>query len=292
MKKSAHQIRKTIATFLLITFALGAIFDFLIIQSGKFPRTYIYGIMWCPALATYLTCRIFNIKISGLAWQWGEPKYHLWAYLTPLIYSSITYIIIWSCGWGGFYNEKFVTETAKSLGWSNLPHGVFIALYFVFQGVIGIFGGMSTALGEEIGWRGFLVPQLSKITSYTNLSLFTGVIWTLYHVPVLIFGDYNNGAPAWYGLGCFTVMLISGCFIVNWFSLKSQSLWPAVMLHASHNLFIQTLFTSLTQENSHSKYFIDEFGIVLALVSVCFAIYFWRRRGELAAPELQRGAVA
>jgi len=155
-------------------------------------------------------------------------------------------------------------------------------LFFIVSGVIGIFGSMSTALGEEIGWRGFLVPQLSNITNYTYTSLISGAIWALWHYPLLIWGNYNNGAPAWYGLTCFTVMVISMSFVFTWFRLKSSSLWTGVMLHASHNLFIQGFFTPITIANSQSKYFIDEFGTVLAVVTLAFAVYFWTRRKELA----------
>jgi membrane protease YdiL (CAAX protease family) len=246
-------------------------------------RIYGYGIMWCPALATYLTCRILKFDITGLAWQWGKSKYLIWASLIPLIYSTISYLVIWVTGWGGFYNKEFINDAAQSLGWSHLPQWLFIMVFFLVNGVIGLFGSMSTALGEEIGWRGFLVPQLSNLTNYTRTSLISGLIWSAWHFPLLIWGSYNNGTPAWYGLTCFTVMVTSMSFVFTWFRLKSNSLWTGVMLHASHNLFIQSFFTPITVVNSQTKYFIDEFGAVLAVVTLIFAIYFWTRRKELPA---------
>lgn len=86
-------------------------------------------------------------------------------------------------------------------------------------------------------------------------------------------------------MACFTVSVVSATFIYTWFRLKSKSLWTGVMLHASHNLFIQAIFTPLTIVNSQSKYFIDEFGAVLAVVSLIAAIYFWTRRGEVQGNE-------
>ncbi|MEJ0055766.1 MAG: CPBP family intramembrane glutamic endopeptidase [Bacteroidota bacterium] len=113
------------------------------------------------------------------------------------------YLIIWLAGWGGFYNTEFITSAAQSLGWSALPPAVFIVLFFIVNGVIGLFASMSTALGEEIGWRGFLVPNLFNVTGYTYTSLITGVVWAVWHYPLLIFGVYNNGASPLYGLTCF-----------------------------------------------------------------------------------------
>jgi membrane protease YdiL (CAAX protease family) len=96
-----------------------------------------------------------------------------------------------------------------------------------------------------------------------------------------VFADYNSGTPAWYGLSCFAVMVVSSSFIFTWFRLKSGSLWTAVLLHASHNLFIQAFFTPLTIDTGKTKYFYDEFGVVLPVITLLLAIYFWSRRGEL-----------
>jgi len=155
-------------------------------------------------------------------------------------------------------------------------------LFFIVEGVIGMAGSMSTALGEEIGWRGFLVPELNNITGYTKTSLISGIIWAVWHYPLLVFGGYNNGTPAWYGLLCFTVLVVSISFVFTWFRLKSNSLWTGVVLHASHNLFIQGFFTPITVVNNHTKYFTDEFGAVLPVMAVILAIYFWTRRKEVS----------
>ncbi len=284
MDTTLSQSRKAIAIFLLITFAISSIYYFLVIHTGKLGSgfgLYVTGIMWAPALSAFATCRILNRKISDLGWSWNKPKYMLWAYLVPLLYSLIAYIILWVAGWGSFYNTAFVKQISSSFGWSGLPDGVVIFLYFIFTGTIGMAGSLATGLGEEIGWRGFLVPEMYKITGYTTTSLIVGAIWALWHVPILVFADYNSGTPAWYGLSCFAVMVISISFIFTWFRLKSGSLWTAAILHASHNLFIQSIFTPLTLSNDKTKYYIDEFGAVLAVVAVITAIYFWTRRGEL-----------
>jgi membrane protease YdiL (CAAX protease family) len=142
---------------------------------------------------------------------------------------------------------------------------------------------LSSALGEEIGWRGFLVPELSKNMSFTATAFLSGVIWSLWHYPILIFADYNAGTPTWYGLSCFTVMVIAISFVFAWMRLKSGSLWTGALLHASHNLYVQAIFTPLTRDTGQTAWYIDEFGAVLPIVAVAFAIYFWSRRRELIA---------
>jgi len=276
---------KAIVIYLAFTLLFSSIVWYLTIhatQQGRLSgRLYGYAIMWCPALATLVTCRLLHRKITGLAWQWGNPKYQFWSYLTPLLYSTIAYSLVWLLGFGGFYNETFVNQAARELGWDSLPDPVFIILFFASNAVIGILGSLSTALGEEIGWRGFLVPELMKKTNYTRTSLISGFIWAIWHYPLLIWGNYNNGTPAWYGLICFTVLVVSISFVFTWFRIKSGSLWTAAMLHASHNLFVQSFFTPITTDTGHTKWFIDEFGAALPAVTVLFAFYFWTRRKEL-----------
>ncbi len=276
--------RRPIITFLVITFSLSLIFYFLILNTGKLGSgfgLYVTGLMWCPGISAILTSLIIGRKISELGWQWGKEKYQLRSYLVPLLYAFITYIIIWSFGWGSFYNKEFVIEVSKSFGWTQLPFGLVIILFFIMTGIFGMVTKAATAMGEEIGWRGFLVPELSKNFNYTKTSLIAGSIWAVWHFPILIFADYNSGTPYWYGLTCFTVMIVSISFIFTWFRLKSNSFWTGVILHASHNLFIQRIFTPLTQVTGNTKYFIDEFGIILPIVCLIFAIYFWRKRSEL-----------
>jgi membrane protease YdiL (CAAX protease family) len=288
MKALRTANQRPIATYLILTLIFSSIVWLLTLHAthaGRIAgRIFGYGIMWCPALATLITCRLTGRKISDLAWKWGESRYTLACYLIPLLYSLAAYLVIWISGAGGFYNKTFVSQVAHEFGWESLPAGLLIVIFFVVNGVIGLFGSMSTALGEEIGWRGFLVPELNKRMGYSGVSLTSGLIWAVWHYPLLVFGHYNNGTPAWYGLLCFTVMVVSISFVFTWYRLKSGSLWTGVMLHASHNLFIQTFFTPMTSDKANTAWFTDEFGAVTPTVTVLLAIYFWSRRKELAWP--------
>jgi membrane protease YdiL (CAAX protease family) len=76
-------------------------------------------------------------------------------------------------------------------------------------------------------------------------------------------------------------MVVAIAVIFAWLRLKSGSLWTGAILHASHNLYVQAIFTPLTQDRGKTAWYIDEFGAVLPIVAVAFAIYFWRRRGEV-----------
>jgi len=285
--------RKQLATFLLLTFLLSSIFYTLILKSGHLASAggqYVLCLMWCPGLAAMLTCKLHGRNLGTLGWKWGESRYQLMSYCIPLLYAAITYAIVWLTRFGGCCDQTFVSTIAQRFGLGSMPSAVAIALYLFFAATAGMVRSCSSALGEEIGWRGFLVPQLAKNHGYTVTALASGAVWALWHYPVLIFADYNAGTPVWYGLTCFTVMVVSGSFIFTWMRLKSGSLWTGVLLHASHNLFIQSFFDPLTTDTGRTRYVIGEFGVGLALVSLLFALYLWSRRHEL--PPLGESAAA
>jgi hypothetical protein len=66
--------------------------------------------------------------------------------------------------------------------------------------------------------------------------------------------------------------------------LDEAEVWKPVgaILHASHNLYVQGIFTPLTRDTGKTAWFIDEFGAVLPLVALGFGIHCWSRRNEVA----------
>jgi uncharacterized protein len=283
--------------YVLLVFLFSSVFYFLILRAHTLNGAgglYVLGIMWCPALAAFTTLLLNGRKASELGWKWPSRKYAAMSWYIPLIYAGIAYAIVWISGLGGFPNHQFMLTLVDRMG-LRLSPAASTLLYVVLTGTYGLVGSTARALGEEIGWRGFLVPELSKTMSFTSTALISGIVWASWHYPILIWGDYNSGTPAWYGLTCFTVMVVAIAVVFAWLRLKSGSLWTGAILHASHNLYVQAIFTPLTQDRGKTAWFIDEFGAVLPLVAVAFAIYFWRRRREVegaANIEAERATVA
>jgi membrane protease YdiL (CAAX protease family) len=289
--------RRQVLTYLVLVLLFSSVFYFLVIrakQLGAGGGMYVTGIMWCPALAAFATLKLNGRRFSELGWKWPTRKYALASWYVPLGYAAVAYVAVWIGGLGGFPNHQFMATLTTRMG-PRLSPTTATLLYVVLTGSFGLVGSLARALGEEIGWRGFLVPELSKTTSFTATALISGLVWALWHYPILIFADYNAGTATWYALTCFTVMVIAISFIFAWFRLKSGSLWTGAMLHASHNLYIQAIFTPLTRDTGKTAWFIDEFGAVLPLVTVALAVYFWTRRGEVAGAQqenLQSTAMA
>jgi len=285
MTEPAARSWKKIAVFYGLTLFFSNVFNALIIHAGKLDAgnlVYVTGAMWSPGLAALATKRIFGESISQLPWRWGRARYAWLAYFIPLAYTLPIYLITWITPLGAIAEDDFVTKTATGFGWAGWPKAVTLPLFVLLTATLGLVGKTSRALGEEIGWRGFLVPELSKVVSFTGVGVVSGLMWAIYHVPVLLFADYNNGAPAWYSLTCFTLMVVGDSFIMAWLTLRSNSLWPAAIFHGSHNLFIQSIFTPLTRDTGPTKYIIDEFGIGLVVTVGIGAVLAWRHSQKTA----------
>ena len=270
--------------YLVLTLVATAFFKSLTFWSLHFGGSdgglFVFAIMWCPALATLVTCLLLGRRFRSLAWRWPDGRYVALGYLLPLVYGLIAYSMVWALGFGR-WNPEFVGETTRNFALQGMPHWMSFGLYLLLTASVGVIRSLALALGEEIGWRGFLVPELAKQMSFTRLSFLSGAIWAAWHVPDILFFDFRPEVSRWYVLACFTALVISIGFIFNWITLKSGSLWPAALLHASQNLFIHGILDPLTRSTGQSSRFSTEFGIALAPVSVVFAVYFWTRRAEV-----------
>ncbi len=111
--------------------------------------------------------------------------------------------------------------------------GVLVVLQIV---AIVIFSPVNAvvAVGEEIGWRGWLLPRLMPLGTMPAL-LISGVVWGLWHAPLLLLGYNYPGAPGWLALTCMSGMCVATGIILSWLRLRSQSVWPAAIGHGAIN---------------------------------------------------------
>lgn len=264
---------KKIITFLIMNFTLCAVFYYILISKETLQGNglYVFGLMWVPAVSSIITQLIYNKNIKGFGWKLGKAKYIAFSYLIPLAAGVIVYTFVWITGIGGISFDNFFHK----------QQGIGIPFQFMIFASAGLFGSLCSAIGEEIGWRGFLVPELSKMYSYTKTSLITSLIWAVYHYPLLIFMDYNNGVSKVSSIIFFTISVTAISFTTTWLRLKSGSLWTGAILHASHNLFILNFFDLITIDYGKTKYITTEFGAGLALIYTIIAIYCWKNSRKL-----------
>jgi membrane protease YdiL (CAAX protease family) len=277
--------RAQLTTFLCLTFGLSAVFYWLIISAGSLGAkggNYVLALMWSPGVSALITRLLFQHNVRGQGWRLPAPRWAALAYLLPVVYATVAYGLVWATGLGGFDLARFKTP---------------VVTFFV----LGTLQSLLSATGEELGWRGFLVPTLMRNMSFTRTAIVSGAIWAAWRVPLIVFADYNGGTPTWYSVLCFFVMVVAMGFPFAWLRLRSQSVWPAAILHASHNLFVQAFFDRVTVDTGPTRWLTSEFGAALAIMISVTAYVFWRARDALPAadtplaaptsPSTQMGAV-
>jgi membrane protease YdiL (CAAX protease family) len=228
--------------------------------------------MWSPALAAFICCAVSRIPLESLGFRWPGMRAIAWGYLLPIAYATTAYVLVWSLKLAPADFAGYLTASQRSLHLGT-GAGILNAALIVTFGVLQ--SGVS-ATGEEIGWRGFLVPVLACRFNFPSVALISGIIWALWHYPLIVFGTYASSAPRWVALLCFTVMIIATGTMAAWLRLKTGSVWPAAVFHACHNAVIQWLFDSMTVETGRAAWFAGEFGIALAVVSALFSIPLFR----------------
>jgi len=270
MNTSSSQARAELTTFLCLTFGLSAVFWWLIVAAGGLGARgglYVFALMWSPGVSALVTRLIFQHNLRGEGWTWrrATTRWAVLAYLLPLGYATLGYGLVWLTRLGGVDLGRFHVSIAYFLAYGSLA-------------------SLLSATGEELGWRGFLVPTLARTMSFGRTAVISGAIWAAWHVPLIVFADYNGGTPAWYSVLCFVVMVVSLGVPFAWLRLRSGSVWPAAILHASHNLFVQGFFDRVTVDTGPTRWLTSEFGAALALAIVGTAWLFWRARASVVLP--------
>lgn len=133
-----------------------------------------------------------------------------------------------------------------------------------------IFGALLISLCEEIGWRGYALPRLSRGLGRTRASVLLGVVWTIWHIPMLVGQEVPLSL-----LPVLLIQLCAGSLVFSWFYFKTGgSLLIAVLLHLGVHL-----------NNSHLALPGDAAPLIvhtIGWVLLALALLLWDRRIWLA----------
>lgn len=252
--------KRKILLFLVLTAALSAMLWIPIVRAGSDSLGgggYVMALMWCPGIAAILTRLITQRNLRGQGWKPRPAKLLGLAYILPILYALPVYLLAWGVGLGGFDPSKW----GASVGTNGAPLPSLAILASA-----GVLVSLLSATGEEIGWRGLLVPELAKVTSFRNTAIISSVIWGAWHMPLILGANYHgSGTPLWFSIACFVAMVMAIGTLLAWLRLRSDSLWPCALLHATHNLFVQAVFDGATADRGSVNFLTGEFGIGLAI---------------------------
>jgi len=163
---------------------------------------------------------------------------------------------------------------------SDLPSFVLVLSIALNTVIMGPFLGLIISFGEEYGWRGFLQSELVKLGRRRGV-LLLGIIWGIWHWPVIWMGYNYPGQPL---LG--SLLMVIYCILLAYFLayavFKSKGIWTAAYLHALSNQSLSFFFLAVVVPTST----LYSFGMglpALALGTIVVLLIFrdpvWKEAG-------------
>lgn len=247
MEREMALAKKRLILFISLTFAITWMIFALIPISGL---TYGSGssivivacAMFVPALCNILTRLITK---EGFQKMYLRPHFkgHKKDYL--LLYFGPTILLLLSAGvyflvFPGSFDPGLTTLklAAASSGTAGLSANKMFLISLSLVVFLGPVVNIVPTLGEELGWRGYLLPKLRKFYSDRAAMVITGVIWGIWHAPVIAMGhNYGTGYPGfpWLGILAMVVFCVWLGIIEGYMSIKLESAIPAAMIHSTVN---------------------------------------------------------
>lgn len=259
--------RHVVVAYLVLVFALSSCFWYIfaarpqfIVDTGIFRLGFL-PLMWCPAVAAIGTRLYFQRNLDGFGFSTGELRWWFLAMALPVVTGFVMYGAAWITGTAPFLLDKGMAM---------------LAMPALFAILAAICTNIVSATGEELGWRGLLVPELGRFATFTLVALVSGIIWFFWHVPLMLMGLYGDGSA--YSIVAFFLSLVGGSVIFAWIRLRSGSIWPAAILHGFWNYFIQTFYPALTEMTAAGEAMVGEFGWFCVVISVLLGLLFWHLR--------------
>jgi membrane protease YdiL (CAAX protease family) len=197
---------------------------------------FVIGVMLAPTVGAILAC-VFG---PGLI-RFGMPSWWLLAAFLP---AALVFLI-----------TLVAAPISDAVTFHPDQVGALLLMAVVQSLLFSIF-----ALGEEIGWRGFLWPLMRRRLTFIASTAIMAGVWWIYHAGLTFAGWYgfNGGIPA------FTVALLGFVLFVGVLTERSRSVWPSVLAHGSWNALVASYFSSSGNEEDRvftgSRYLLGEFG--------------------------------
>lgn len=288
MEDPRPHVRSATPLFLLLTGLFSLPFWVLLFARRDLvtgaPGLFSHLLMWCPGLAALVTCAIRRRSLGGLGWRWPGLGPLVVAFLLPFLYGG-PYVVLWATGGAGLDAER-AKAAAERFGLGALPLGLALVVLAFLVPILGLLVDALTALGEELGWRGLLVPALAERHGFARASLLSGAIWAAWHLPLIValVPSVQPGPPRVAAVALFTLNVMGVSFAFAWLRLRTGSVWPAVVLHAATNLIVQGFFDRLTVDTGATWWIAGEHGAGAALVGLLIGLGIWVRYRRSVRP--------
>lgn len=142
-----------------------------------------------------------------------------------------------------------------------------------------VFMTLTFSLGEELGWRGYLLPQLLSVGRSRALVL-VGLIWAAWHMPLIFLTPlYHSAGNKLLVVPLFVGTLVAASFLFGYLRILTDSVWPASLAHSVHNVAWSTLgaLTATSSPVVVNEYLAGDNGILILVATAVVAVWLGRK---------------
>ena len=215
-----------------------------------YPTQLVAATMWVPGLCAGLTWLLLRTKepfLIPLRFRFrGNGKRYLAAFFLPLALTAagaLLYFLIFPDRFNASGFAQAAAQYGAAFGDSipDAARGAAGAAVLLLNLLLAPFLNTLFALGEEIGWRGLMMPALHERLPAPKAIVLGGVIWGLWHAPItaLMGHNYGFGYPGYpyTGIAAMCVFCTAAGALLTYVTVKSRSVWPAALAHGAINAF-------------------------------------------------------
>ncbi len=240
-------MKKPTLTFLILVFVIGWSFQGLAVMAGVngAGHKWLVAAMWAPILSALLSGGESRRQVwTGL--KRAGVRTWLMALFAGWSFSVLAQLMLWIAKSGSWNGDQFqltadhhaiqsVNHLAMVLGVGRQGFGMFSFNLFLSVTLGSLILTLMGAVGEEAGWRGILQPHLARRFGNLQGTLFVGLIWGYWHIPVNLAGYNDAHHETLDALFLFPIEAVAMSFVLAWLVRRSGSIWPAAIAHAANN---------------------------------------------------------
>lgn len=218
------------------------------------------SLMLFPAIAVIITRLItkegFRDALLGTGRR-KSGKYYAAAVIFPVLLPLVSGLIL----------HLFIVKSGSIGDSAFCDNGMLTAALLLTAPATGL-AMAAHGFGEELGWRGYLTPKLEELMPTPLAIVVTGIIWALWHGPLLAYG-YDFGRDydffPYGGFIAMIVMCIALSAFLTWLTKRTDSVYPAALCHMVLDLTLTSEFSlfAARADGTPFEYRVSEFWVLI-----------------------------
>jgi membrane protease YdiL (CAAX protease family) len=153
---------------------------------------------------------------------------------------------------------------------------------------------MAVLVGEEIGWRGFMLPRVQQLTTKRRAALVTGFVHGCFHLPlILIATTYDTEGSRWIAAPVAVLTITAAGVLYAWLRDRSHSVWPVTIAHTFANMTFDWGFATVASTTPLSLAFVaGETGVATVATLVLVAAVLLKTAKVWQTPPVRVGTIS